>query len=53
MKADKKRQAFANDAFIRCSRRDIEFASEMEEALEDYKPPRDLNLVEEHDLKRR
>lgn len=35
---------FANDAFISYSRKDIEFAKKLEKALEDYKPPKDLNV---------
>ena len=53
MKADKEQQTSASDAFISYSRRDMGFASKMVENLEAYKPPRDLNLVEERDPRRR
>ena len=39
-------QTFTNDAFISYSRKDKEFASRLEKALEDYKPPKDLKVLQ-------
>jgi hypothetical protein len=44
MPSEVKRPTFLNDAFISYSRKDIEFARRIEKALEDYKPPKDLNV---------
>jgi len=38
----------AHDAFISYSRRDKAFSAKLEEALERYKPPKDLNLPQRH-----
>ncbi len=35
---------FLNDAFISYSRKDREFAAKLEKALNNYKPPKGLNL---------
>lgn len=44
MPSEVEKQNLPNDAFISYSRRDIEFARKLEKALEDYKPPKDLNV---------
>ncbi len=44
MEADVQKPTFINDAFISYSRKDIEFARKLEKALEDYQPPKDLNV---------
>ena len=39
---------FLHDAFISYSRKDKAFAAKLEKALEDYSPPRDLNVPQRH-----
>jgi len=43
MEADDQKTEYTNDAFISYSRKDIDFARKLEKALEDYKPPKELN----------
>lgn len=40
--------SFKHDAFIAYSRKNIEFAVKLEQALESYKPPKGLNLPQRH-----
>ncbi len=44
MEADVQKPTFINDAFISYSRKDREFAAKLKKALEDYRPPRGLNI---------
>ena len=41
-------QEFQHDIFISYSRKNKEFAAKLEKALEDYKPPKDLNVPQRH-----
>lgn len=45
---DDSRRVFRHDAFISYSRRDEAFANTLEKALENYKPPRSLNVPHRH-----
>jgi hypothetical protein len=44
METEVLKPTYINYAFISYSRKDIEFARKLEKALEDYKPPKDLNV---------
>jgi tetratricopeptide (TPR) repeat protein len=44
MPPDPEKPVFTNDAFISYSRKDREFSAKLEKALEDYKPPKGLNV---------
>ncbi len=46
MPSEAEKQTFTNDAFISYSRKDREFAAKLEKALEDYKPPKDLKVLQ-------
>ena len=48
MPADKEKQEIIFDAFLSYSRKDVEFASKLEKALEAYRPPKDLNAPQRH-----
>jgi hypothetical protein len=44
MQTDLQTRSFKHDAFISYSRKNLEFAIKLEEALESYEPPKGLNL---------
>jgi len=43
MEPEVRKNDYTNDAFMSFSRKDREFAARLEKALEDYRPPKDLN----------